>query len=221
MEKILSFLREVSLHNDREWFLAHKDEYVEAKNNFDALALQFMAGIAKFDPRCKGLELKDCTYRFYRDIRFSPDKRPYKTHFGVYVCPGGKKSGRAGYYLHLQPDENLYFICAGLYNPTPEVLHSIRDEVAGGGGQAIREALDEAPDFWLPWDKALQRIPKGWNPTDDYAEFYRLRSFEFCKELSEEDVRAVRFVDHCVRDLKKTYAFNEILNRCVDFIEEP
>lgn len=219
MDTILSFLRALAQNNDRNWFLDHKPDYEEARRRFEDLALRFIEGVAAFDERCRGLTLKDCTYRIYRDIRFSADKSPYKTHFGVYVCPQGKKSGRAGYYLHLQPHTEEYFLCAGLYNPTPAVLHSIRDDVAGGGGEALRQALALAPDFALPWDKALRRIPKGYAPADDFSEFYRLRSFELMKPLTLSEVRSAGFLQNSLKALSRTHAFNELLNRAVDYLE--
>ena len=85
MEEILTFLDDVLHNNNRPWFQEHKKQYQQAQANFNALAEQIIAGVQKFDDNCKGLTLKDCTYRFYRDTRFSPDKRPYKTHFGVFL----------------------------------------------------------------------------------------------------------------------------------------
>ena len=69
----------------------------------------------KFDPLTRGLTLKDCTYRFYRDTRFSPDKSPYKRHFGLFICPNGKKSGLAGYYFHVEGENAEYLGHNGLY----------------------------------------------------------------------------------------------------------
>lgn len=60
-------------------------------------------GIAAFDPSVRGLTVKDCTWRIYRDTRFSPDKTPYKTHMGAFVAPRGKKGGYSGYYFHVEP----------------------------------------------------------------------------------------------------------------------
>ena len=85
MKEILAFLRELSCHNDRNWFLEHKDDYKRAKERFDAFALELLAQIRKFDPAIGDLKLNDITYRIYRDVRFSADKSPYKTHMGGYI----------------------------------------------------------------------------------------------------------------------------------------
>ena len=117
MKDILKFLSALSRHNDREWFEAHRADYLRVKERFEEFAARFIESVAASDPTVEGLSVRDCTYRIYRDVRFSADKRPYKTHMGVYVAPHGKKAGYAGYYIHVQPDEENYFLCAGLYNP--------------------------------------------------------------------------------------------------------
>ncbi|MDD2611849.1 MAG: DUF2461 domain-containing protein, partial [Bacteroidales bacterium] len=103
MKTILSFLNQISDNNNKSWFDAHKSEYVAANETFNSFIEKLIVGIASFDPSIKGITVKDCTYRFYRDIRFSTNKMPYKTHFGAYICPYGKKSGYAGYYFHIEP----------------------------------------------------------------------------------------------------------------------
>ena len=89
MEEIIDFLNQIVVNNNRPWFQEHKQQYLDAQAKFNEIAEQIILGIQKFDDLTKGLTLKDCTYRFYRDTRFSPDKSPYKRHFGV--SPTGQK----------------------------------------------------------------------------------------------------------------------------------
>lgn len=96
MKDILEFLEQLTINNNKPWFDAHKDEYKAVKAKFDAFALDFLHGVEQFEPRVKNLALKDITYRIYRDLRFSKDKRPYKDWHGVYVCPQGKKYPSSG-----------------------------------------------------------------------------------------------------------------------------
>ena len=96
---ILTFLRELQENNDREWFAGQKPRYQKLKEGFDELVDRLIAQTAVWDEEVKNLKAKDCVYRIYRDIRFSPDKRPYKDHFAAYICGGrGRNSGRCGYY---------------------------------------------------------------------------------------------------------------------------
>ena len=219
MKQIIDFLLRLSENNNKPWFDEHKAEYKQVKATFDAFAIDFMHGVEQFDPRVEGLALKDITYRINRDLRFTDDKRPYKWHMGVYVCPKGKKSGMAGYYIHLEPSSDTYFICAGLYNPTKEVVRSIRDEISYDG-ERFHQAVQQCEGFQLPWENALKRIPQGFNPDDPHSEYYRLKSFEIWKNVSQRDVLSKNFLQRALADLQKTYDYNEILNKCYDFVQE-
>ena len=101
MKQVLDFLRNLLLNNEKPWFDAHKADYLQAKDTISAFAEELIDGIRSFDDTVGPLSVADCTYRIYRDVRFSKDKSPYKTHMGIYVCRGGKKSGYSGYYFHI------------------------------------------------------------------------------------------------------------------------
>lgn len=95
MKQVLRFLHSLSLHNDKVWFDTHKADYLKAKNKVDELAVKLIEGIRSFDDAIGPLTVADCTYRIYRDVRFSKDKSPYKTHMGVFVNRGGKSPATA------------------------------------------------------------------------------------------------------------------------------
>lgn len=102
MKAVVEFLRQLHAHNERAWFEAHRAEWLQLQERVRSFAERLIEGIASFDPSVEGLTAKDCTYRIYRDVRFSRDKSPYKTWQGIYVAPHGKKAGYAGYYFHLE-----------------------------------------------------------------------------------------------------------------------
>ena len=99
MKAVVEFLRQLHAHNERAWFEAHRAEWLQLQERVRSFAEGLIEGIASFDPSVEGLTAKDCTYRIYRDVRFSRDKSPYKTWQGIYVAPHGKKAGYAGYYF--------------------------------------------------------------------------------------------------------------------------
>lgn len=217
MEKLLDFYLRLSQNNNKPWFDAHRPEYEETKGLLAAVAEEFIAGIAQFDPRCKDLQVKDCTYRINRDIRFSKDKRPYKDWHGIYVCPRGKKSGMAGYYIHFEPASDLFFVSAGLYNPTKEVLASVREQI-----MLEPEEFDDAvkacgEGFQLDWNRALRRMPKGFSEGDKHSEYYKLRSYEIIKRITRHDVLAQDFVPKALQTLSHCHTFNELLNKCYEY----
>ena len=216
MKETIDFLQRLSENNNKTWFDAHKDEYLAVKKQFDEFAIDFMHGVEAFDSRVHGLQLRDITYRIYRDTRFSLDKRPYKTWMGVYVCPKGKKSGMAGYYIHIQPDAGEYFLAAGLYNPSKEVVQSIREEIMLEG-ERFHNAVEACKDYTLPWDGALKKVPKCYNEEDRYSQYYRLRTYTLFKPVSKKQVLGKGFLKSALTDLERCHDYNEILNKCYDY----
>src|SRR5210317_948667 len=128
MEKVLQFLRELSENNNREWFNDNKIRYTESKEKILFLTDVLINEISKFDSSIRGVAPKDCMFRIFRDVRFSKDKRPYKTNFGSFICKGGRKSMNPGYYFHVEP--NSSFIGGGIYMPPAEPLRAIRNYMA-------------------------------------------------------------------------------------------
>ncbi len=223
MKKIIDFLGALRQNNNREWFEAHKAEYREALARFNAMAEELMAAMATVDPAVAGLKLSDCTYRIYRDTRFSADKTPYKTHMGVYVCPYGKKSGYAGYYLHVEPAGGGFtgnsLLAAGLYMPSPEVLRSVRDEIFDNG-EALEKALARADGFVLDHSNKLTRVPKGYPADSPWAEWLKLKDFSVYKPIDEKFLLAPGMVGRAVAELGKTAELNGLLNRAVSYTRE-
>lgn len=217
MEEIMTFLEGVLHNNNRPWFLEHKQEYLNAQAQFNALAERIIDGVQRFDDDMRGLTLKDCTYRFYRDTRFSADKRPYKTHFGVFVCKGGKKSMLSGYYFQIQPKESEdYFsgnmLCTGMYMPYPDTLKSVREEILFDG-DTLAETIRKADGFTLDTHSALKRVPNGYPKDHPHAEFLKLRDYLMLREVGEQDLYRPDLVDWVLDEFKKTKDFCRWLNR--------
>ena len=95
-KRILSFLRQVMGNNNREWFQEQKKEYETVRAEFERGVQQALERVVTFDSEIAHVKVKDCTYRFYRDTRFSVDKSPYKNHFGAYINAKSKKALRGG-----------------------------------------------------------------------------------------------------------------------------
>lgn len=124
----LDFLKDLAQNNNREWFNANKPRYEMAKKNFEFFAQDLLTYLQSIDPSLNSIEVKQCLYRIYRDVRFSKNKVPYKTHLGLYVAKnGGKNSLAAGYYFHI--DANESFFGGGLYMPESEYLKMLRKEI--------------------------------------------------------------------------------------------
>jgi len=223
MKKILPFLNLIAENNSKAWFDAHKSEYLAANAEFNAFVEKLIIGISAFDPSIKGLTVKDCTYRFNRDIRFSPNKSPYKTHFGAYISPFGKKSGYAGYYFHIEPKGDDYLggniMATGLYNPQPEILKSIREEIFLNG-DSFEEVVREASSFVLKDDQALKRVPKGYPADFKYAEYLKIKNHNLFKSFDNNVLLSEDFLEKTIDDYRQTVSFKNWLNKAVKYALE-
>jgi len=120
MKKSLSFISDLKKNNNKEWFHANRKQYDEARGEFIAFVEMMVSEIGMFDPDLGPISPKSTLFRINRDIRFTKDKSPYKTNFGAFIIKGGKKSGNAGYYFHLEPDGT--FAGGGIYHPEANIL---------------------------------------------------------------------------------------------------
>lgn len=107
-KEIIQFLKELSVNNNREWFQANKDRFDVLHKGFIDEVQEVINRIALFDPQVAGLASKDCQFRIYRDLRFSPDKTPYKVHFAAYMA--GRTCQRAGRILYPSRTGCLYAV---------------------------------------------------------------------------------------------------------------
>ncbi|UYZ63231.1 DUF2461 domain-containing protein [Hymenobacter weizhouensis] len=164
---LLDFLADLALHNDRDWFQARKGTYDGLRRDFEAAVGRWLPELARLDPTLAGLEARRCIFRIYRDVRFSRNKDPYKTHFSAYFAAGGKAGTGPGYYVQIGPNGQT-LLAGGLYQPDREQLARIRQEIDYNG--ASLHALLQAPEFreffpnGLEGEK-LKKAPAGY-PTD-------------------------------------------------------
>lgn len=224
MKKVIEFLKQVRRNNDRDWFQANRGLYDQARAEFDEFVEGLIEGIAGFDPSVRGLTVKDCTYRIYRDTRFSNNKDPYKTHMGAYVCPGGKKSGYAGYYFHVEPvcDDGMIgcnMMTSGIYMPSPDVLRSVRHDIVDNGAEFDR-AVRRAKGFVIDEENKLKRLPTGFAPGSPYDEYLKLKDIYLVKSLSNDYLLQPDLVKRVVHDYSLTYDFMKIVNRAVQYALE-
>lgn len=213
MDELFKFLRELKANNNREWFQDNLTRYRDVQKQFDELMSELLKGVSSFDSSIVGVQVKDCTYRIYRDVRFSPNKEPYKTHIGGYMCPKGKKSGFAGYYFHLEPENSI--LAVGLHCPEPKIVASIRDEIFDNGKEFLN-SIEVAKGFSVDRSSSLKRVPKGYPQDSEYGEYLKLKEFDLVKPLKIDD----KTVKRTIEDFKSTYPFVTLLNRAVAYAKE-
>jgi len=187
-KETLEFLKRLDKNNNREWFNAHKDQFIAAKENIAALTGYLISQIAKFDPAISGTLPEDCVFRIYRDIRFSKNKNPYKNNLGAYIAPGGRKSMSPGYYFHVQPGQ--CFIAAGLHMPDSSALLKVRKAIAGKTDEFVKilKAKTFKERFGELHGDKLKTMPKGFHADHPAIEFLKMKSMTVHREYKSDKV---------------------------------
>ena len=223
MKKAIDFLTRLRENNNKVWFDEHKDEYKEAIGEFNAFAEELISEISRFDPTIGGLTLKDCTYRIYRDLRFSPNKDPYKTHFGAYIVRGGKKSGYAGYYFHIEPQggnmTDGHFLVSGLHMPEAEYLRSVREDIVDHT-DVLLAAIKKAKGFEIDRSASLKRLPLGYTPDEKYDDLLKLKDICLCKYVDDKFLLQKDLAKAVADEFRMTKDFLDFLNRAIDYVKE-
>jgi len=187
----LDFLTQLRANNTKDWFDEHRKQYDAAKTDMLNLMADVLAGLERIDPAIAAAQLspKSCLFRINRDVRFSADKSPYKSNFGAWFNPGGKKLPSAGYYINIEPGNS--FVAGGMYQPEPTVLATIRQEIdynlAGFDEMLAAPAFKKYYDG-LSMGDALVRPPKGYDADNPAIAYLKLKSFTASHSLTDKDV---------------------------------
>ncbi|MBP5218243.1 MAG: DUF2461 domain-containing protein [Bacteroidales bacterium] len=219
MKQVLRFLHSLSLHQDKTWFDAHKADYLKARNTVNDLASRLIQGIRSFDGSIGPLSVADCTYRIYRDVRFSKDKSPYKTHMGIFVARGGKKSGYSGYYFHIDGNGD-HLLAIGNYFLEPRVLKVVREDIELGGGDFRNILSGLASGLYLDTEGALKKVPKGFPADSPDSEFFKLRNFCLIQHLDDSFILSPGLSDRLISVFSTGKPFLDYINRAIDFCRE-
>lgn len=211
MDKVLQFLKELSGNNNREWFNDNRKRYEESRDKVIFLTDVLINEIGKFDSGIRGLSAKDCVFRIFRDVRFSKDKRPYKTNFGSFICKGGRKSMNPGYYFHIEPGGS--FIGGGIYMPPAEPLKAIRNYMAEHAEEFLEIINDTnfKKKFPKMYDDQLKLAPKGFPKDHEYIKLLKYKSFIFSKEMKDSVVKSDKYIEEVVNNFEQLKAVNSFL----------
>jgi uncharacterized protein (TIGR02453 family) len=210
----LRYLTQLKKNNNKPWFDAHRAQYEAARIDFSNFIQMVIEALQKTDTTITGLTARDCLFRINRDIRFSKDKTPYKAHFGASIKRGGRKSGFAGYYFHLEPGHS--FIGGGMWMPEAPALKNMRQEI-DYNWEEFQSILQEKNfkkiygDIYKGDDVSLSTTPKGYEKDNPAADYLRLKSFIAETKMADEEL--VKATLH-----KKTVAAFEALQPALNFI---
>lgn len=215
-KKVFAFLRSLRAHNERPWFKEHRALYDEAADIFHRMASDFIKAIAEFDEEVAGIEVKNTTYRIYRDTRFSNDKSPYKTHLGSFLNAHGQKSPYLGYYLHVEPGASM--VACGNYWLPADILSAVRNGIVADPTPLI-SIMDE-PRFRALYGSeigfdCLKTVPKGFPKDFEYPELIRPRAYSVSLSLNDLDITSPDWLPRVVDACRVAKPFMDYINETV------
>ncbi len=204
----LQFLQDLSENNDRDWFHSQKNIYEEARNNVlaftESLMQKLYPDLANYDP-------KKSIFRIHRDIRFSKDKTPYKTHFGVVLHPAYRKTSKPA--LYLQVNKNGGLLAAGQWMPSKIELENLRQEIDYSEDEfgSILKKIDK--DFTLDESSKLKRPPKGYEKDNPNIEWIKLKNFVVSQNFDKNQITDTELQNKILKQKQKLKPFIEFLER--------
>jgi uncharacterized protein (TIGR02453 family) len=207
-KSVFKFFNALEKNNNRDWFNANKPEF----KTIEAEIKQF------YDTVLNNLRQHDDidalkVFRIYRDVRFSKNKLPYKTHFGA-AFHRSKPKLRGGYYVHIQPN-NESFIATGFWNPAKEDLLRIRKEFEMDDTE-IRDILAHK-DFNTVWGDTfegdeLKTAPKGFDKTHKAIDLIKKKQFIFTKKFSDATVVSNSFAEQIDNAFRAVRPFFDLMS---------
>ncbi|WP_129718287.1 DUF2461 domain-containing protein [Pedobacter sp. SYP-B3415] len=202
----LEFIRQVAQNNHREWFMAHKDEYETAKQDLHGLISKIIPVLSRIDPRYPAdADPKKCLMRIYRDIRFSKDKTPYKTNYGISFSVAGKGVNEPGYFLQIEPGKS--FLAGGYWMPEAAHLKLIRQEIDYNGTdfRQLVENKNFKKYIELSREDSLKTMPKGYDVNHPEIEYLKLKSFIGVHDIDDKTLLDPKFVDKLEKVFENLY----------------
>ena len=217
---VFKFFEELAANNNREWFMDNKSRYDAIRDEFIDLTAQVIDELSVLDPTIGHPDPKKCLYRIYRDLRFTPDKRPYKTHISFFLSSYGiKRSGEAGYYLQMgQEDYGLHGNCTlggGIFLPDKDKLAAIRQEIFYNTDQFldIVNQKDYKRYFGSSFftTRKLTRVPKGFPNDWPHADWLKYNDYCTMHEVPNEVVTGDGLKDYVMKVFCASVPMNKFI----------
>jgi uncharacterized protein (TIGR02453 family) len=220
MRPYLEFLSALAENNHKDWMDANKKWYLETRETLLEDVALMLKQITELEPALAAFKPKDCIFRQNRDIRFSANKDPYKTNFGIYFAPGGKKSPGPGYYVQIQPGNS--FIAGGIWMPEANTLKKIRKEIDYSGAELVQ--IENEPQFKQLFTKIdgekLKTSPRDYDSDHPYIEYLKLKSFTVSHPISDKAVDSGVFIQFALDGFRRMKPFNDFLARAIEEVED-
>lgn len=205
-KETFTFLKKLESNNNRDWFAENKKEYEIQHAHMIDFADAFLLKMNEHD-QIETVNGKKSLMRIYRDVRFSKNKDPYKTHWG-----GGFKRAtkllRGGYYYHIQPGGKS-FIGGGFWAPNKEDLLRVREDIATDATEirSIITSSEFVDTFGELQGDQLKTAPKGFDKEHSDVDLLRFKQYVFSRNFSDEEVLSSDFLNQANKTFKKIRPF--------------
>ena len=214
--KVLEFLTQLKLNNNREWFQDNKKWYDDSKKEVENFVSGIITTISAIDPALQNPPMKDCMFRIFRDVRFGADKSPYKTNFGAFIAQGGRKSSYPGYYFHFEPGESM--LAGGVYQPQPDTLKLLRNEVYFHSSEL--KSILEKPSFKNHFNQLgdfdkLKKAPKDFPADFPDIDLLKYRSYIVSENIPDKVIISDNYQKQVLEMVRELQPFMAFLNRAI------
>lgn len=220
---ILEYLSELKQNNNREWYHANKNKYIEANIQFEAFIQMLIFKIGEFDQSILHNIPKSLTFKLVRDTRFSHDKSPYNPAFRAHISSKGKLPIPVGYYIMIKPG-NQSFLGGGLFTDIFKDATSMVREYISAHPAEIQDII-YAPDFQSLFSvkgTALKNVPAGYDKENPMAELLKNKSWYLEYPITDDELcSAEAFVDSAANIFRKMKPFNDYLNKALSEFKMP
>lgn len=218
-KNVLSFLVQLSENNQKSWMDENKPWFQEVKEEFLKGVDTILKGLVELEPGMGNFNPKDCVFRQNRDVRFSPNKVPYKINMAAYFAINGKKSVGPGYYLHIQPGKS--FVGGGLYHPPADLLKKMRQEIDYSGEElkSILSTVEFKEYFGGLKGEQLKTSPRDYDADHPHIDLLRFKSYEVFTVIPDELIIAGKVEQKSLEAFYKMQPFMNFLYRAVDDAE--
>lgn len=206
---VLDFLHQLDANNNRDWFNENKSSYQLAHQEVIDFAEELLIRLKAYDQIVTNSGKKSLM-RIYRDVRFSKDKRPYKTNFaGSFTRQ--KPQLRGGYFFSLQPGQTV--VGGGFYGPEPADLKLIRDHIAQDDSELRAVLADDAfvNTFAGLRGEQLKTAPKGFEKDHPSIDLLRYKSMYVFHEFTDQEVLADDFIEQALGVLLALRPFFDVM----------
>ncbi|MDI1317274.1 DUF2461 domain-containing protein [Flavobacterium sp.] len=218
-KEAVTFFEDLVANNNTEWMHANKKRYDDFKKDYHAYISSILAEMKPLDSTLDSLEVKNCTFRINRDIRFSKDKSPYKTNIGVWLTQNKNSKNAPGYYIHFEKGNS--FIAGGCWCPEPGELKQIRKEIAYfyDDLEAIVSDKKFKSEFGtLSHDEknTLKKAPKDFEADHPAIEFLKMKSFTASEKIDDKLFLDKNFSKIIAQKLIVLKPMNDFLRRALN-----